>query len=51
MSDRLDVIEKVLQQDGFAPETLDALVLILEELRYLRAEIGGIRMAPNFFSY
>jgi len=37
--DRLEVLEEQLRQDGFAPETLNALELVLEELYYLRNEV------------
>jgi len=36
MLDRLDLLEQVLEKDGFSPEVLEALRLIVEELRYLR---------------
>ena len=45
MRDRLEILEKVLQQDGFAPETLRALQLILEELEFQRGRTDELMAA------
>ena len=43
MRDRLEILAEQLKADGFAPETLCALELILEELEYLRNECDELR--------
>ena len=41
--DRLEAIENSLNADGFAPETLYSLELILAELQYLREQIEALK--------